>query len=89
MANQVKLSARPRASVGRNAIKEVRSRGAIPAVIYGAHETPANLEVDRKAVETVLAHSASVSDLARTLKKRRSSEVSIKTILTVNACIVN
>ena len=59
MANQVKLSARPRASVGRNAIKEVRSRGAIPAVIYGAHETSSNLEVDRKAVETILSRAAS------------------------------
>jgi large subunit ribosomal protein L25 len=59
MAKQVKLSARPRLEAGRNAVKQVRARGAVPAVIYGAHETPANLEVDRKAVETVLAHAAS------------------------------
>jgi large subunit ribosomal protein L25 len=58
MATQVKLSARPRLEAGRNAVKQVRSRGAVPAVIYGAHETPANLEVDRKAIETVLAHAA-------------------------------
>jgi large subunit ribosomal protein L25 len=59
MAKQVKLSARPRTQAGRNAIKQVRTRGAVPAVIYGAHETPANLEVDRKEIETVLAHAAS------------------------------
>jgi large subunit ribosomal protein L25 len=59
MAKQVKLSARPRLQAGRNAVKQVRARGAVPAVIYGAHETPANLEVDRKAIETVLAHAAS------------------------------
>ncbi|MDD5200910.1 MAG: 50S ribosomal protein L25 [Terrimicrobiaceae bacterium] len=59
MANQVKLSARPRLEAGRNAVKQVRARGAVPAVIYGAHETPANLEVDRKAIETLLAHAAS------------------------------
>jgi large subunit ribosomal protein L25 len=58
MATQVKLSARPRPEAGRNAVKQVRSRGAVPAVIYGAHETPANLEVDRKAIENVLAHAA-------------------------------
>ncbi|MGH8045945.1 MAG: 50S ribosomal protein L25 [Chthoniobacterales bacterium] len=59
MAKQVKLSARPRSHAGRNAVKQVRASGAIPAVIYGAHEKPANLEVDRKAIETVLAHAAS------------------------------
>lgn len=59
MAKQVKLSARPRTQVGRNAIKQVRATDAVPAVIYGAHEQPANLEVDRKAIETVLAHAAS------------------------------
>lgn len=59
MAKQVKLSARPRALSGRNAVKQVRAGGFIPAVIYGAHEQPANLEVDRKAVENVLAHAAS------------------------------
>lgn len=59
MAKQVKLSARPRLQAGRNAVKQVRARGGVPAVIYGAHETPSNLEVDRKAIETVLAHAAS------------------------------
>ena len=59
MANQVKLSARPRSLAGRNAVKQVRANGAVPAVIYGAHETPANLEVDRKALQTILSHAAS------------------------------
>jgi len=59
MAKQVKLSVRPRSEAGRNAVKQVRARGAVPAVIYGAHEAPSNLEVDRKAIETVLAHAAS------------------------------
>jgi large subunit ribosomal protein L25 len=58
MATQVKLSARPRSDAGRNAVKQVRARGAVPAVIYGAHETPSNLEVDRKAIENVLSHAA-------------------------------
>ena len=58
MAKQVKLSARPRVEAGRNAVKQVRTRGAVPAVIYGVHEPPANLEVDRKAIDNVLAHAA-------------------------------
>ncbi len=40
-------------------MKQVRAKGAVPAVIYGAHETPANLEVDRKAIQTILSHAAS------------------------------
>ena len=59
MAKQVKLSARPRSHAGRNAVKQVRSSGAVPAVIYGAHEKPSNLEVDRKAINTLLSHAAS------------------------------
>ncbi len=59
MAKQVKLAARPRSEAGRNAVKKVRARKAVPAVIYGAHETPANLEVDLKAIEQLLAHAAS------------------------------
>lgn len=57
MANQVKLSARPRGEAGRNAVKQVRARGAVPAVIYGAHQSPSNLEVNRKEIERLLAHA--------------------------------
>lgn len=55
MAKQVKLSARPRAEAGRNAVKQVRSRGSVPAVIYGAKDAPANLEVNKKDIERLLA----------------------------------
>lgn len=59
MSKQVKLNARPRAEAGRNAVKQVRSRGAIPAVIYGDKTTPTNLEVNRRELEQLLAHAAS------------------------------
>lgn len=59
MAKQVKLSARPRSEAGRNAVKQVRARGAVPAVIYGAHDAPANLEVNLREIETLLSHAAS------------------------------
>lgn len=57
MANQVKLTARTRAESGRNAVKQVRSRGAVPAVIYGSRYTPANLEVSRRDLEVLLSHA--------------------------------
>lgn len=57
MAKQVKLSARPRAEAGRNAVNKVRARGAVPAVIYGAKDEPTNLEVSQKELERLLAHA--------------------------------
>ncbi len=57
MAKQVKLSARPRAEGGRNAVKQVRSRGSIPAVIYGAKDAPAKLEISKKDLTRLLSHA--------------------------------
>ena len=57
MANQVKLSARPRQEAGRNAVSKVRARGALPAVIYGARDAATNLEVDRKEIENLLSRT--------------------------------
>jgi len=57
MANQVKLSARPRQEAGRNAVRKMRSRGAIPAVIYGASEPATNLELERKDIENLLSRA--------------------------------
>ena len=57
MAKQVKLTARPRSESGRNAVKGVRTRGCVPAVIYGHHRTPANLEVSHRELEILLSHA--------------------------------
>lgn len=57
MAKQVKLAARPRSESGRNAVKQVRARGAVPAVIYGSTQEPANLEVSRREIEALLSHA--------------------------------
>ena len=57
MANQVKLSARVRTENGRNAVKQVRARGGVPAVIYGSKNEPANLEVSRRDIEALLSHA--------------------------------
>jgi large subunit ribosomal protein L25 len=63
MAQQHKLSARPRQESGSNAVKAVRHRDAVPAVIYGASVTPLNLEVSRRDVEVLLSHAAGESIL--------------------------
>jgi large subunit ribosomal protein L25 len=59
MSKQVKLSARPRIEEGRNAVKRVRARGAVPAIIYGGKEAPLNLEIDRRELDRLLSHAAS------------------------------
>jgi large subunit ribosomal protein L25 len=57
MAKQVTLSARFRSESGRNAVKQVRARGGVPAVIYGSKEQPANLEISQRDIEALLAHA--------------------------------
>jgi large subunit ribosomal protein L25 len=59
MAQQAKLTVQTRTQVGRNAIKKVRKEGLIPGVIYGVGQEPINLEVNRRQLSTMLAHSSS------------------------------
>lgn len=53
------LTAYPRTLARRNAVRKLRSAGRIPAVIYGGQTQPQILEVDRKALQDMLSHSAS------------------------------
>jgi large subunit ribosomal protein L25 len=57
MAKQVKLSAKPRTHVGRNSVKQLRSRGAVPANMYGPKSSPSNLEISTKAINSLLSHA--------------------------------
>lgn len=57
MAKQVKLSAKPRSHIGRNSVKQLRSRGAVPANMYGPKTQPGNLEISTKAINHLLAHA--------------------------------
>lgn len=57
MAKQVKLSARPRADVGRNSVKHLRTRGVIPAVVYGHKDKPSNLEIEQREIAALLSHA--------------------------------
>ncbi|MFI0348414.1 MAG: 50S ribosomal protein L25 [Chthoniobacterales bacterium] len=58
MAKQVKLSAQPRTLVGRNSVKQLRSRGVVPANIYGHKSAPMNLEINNQEIKRLLAHAA-------------------------------
>lgn len=57
MAKQVKLSARPRTEVGRNSVKQLRTRGLVPAVVYGHKDQPSNLEVQQREIAALLSHA--------------------------------
>lgn len=54
----IALNAFPRSVAKRTGVKKLRSKGRVPAVIYGQKE-PKNLEIDTKDIENVIhaAHS--------------------------------
>ncbi len=58
MAQQAKLTVHRRAVTGRNHIKEIRRRGLVPAIIYGANQPALPLEVEGRELKTVLSHGA-------------------------------
>jgi large subunit ribosomal protein L25 len=80
MANQVKLSARPRVEVGRNALSKVRARGAIPAVLYGARDAATNLEIDKKDIQNLLSRAVGENILVD-LEIREGATVTNRTSL--------
>ena len=55
----VSLNAHPRTLVKRSAVKKLRAAARVPAVIYGRHNKPQNLEIDLEDLETAIHHSAS------------------------------
>jgi large subunit ribosomal protein L25 len=55
----VSLTAFPRVLSRRGGVKKLRSKGRVPAVIYGRHTKPQNLEVSLKELETLIHHSVS------------------------------
>jgi large subunit ribosomal protein L25 len=59
MAEQVKLKAHKRTLIGRNAIKQIKHGGLVPAVIYGGKDEPINLQVSARDLSNVLAHASS------------------------------
>ena len=58
MAKQVKLKAEPRANVGRFAVRKLKTRGFIPAVIYGGKDKPQPLQVAARDVNAMMSHAS-------------------------------
>jgi len=55
----VSLNAFPRLLRRRAGAKKLRTNGRLPAVIYGRHAQPQNLEVNTRQMEDLIHHSAS------------------------------
>jgi large subunit ribosomal protein L25 len=58
MAKQVKLSASRRTETGRSAVRKIKARGAVPAVIYGGKTKPEALQVTKRDISTLLSHAS-------------------------------
>ncbi len=54
----VALTAYPRTQTRRGKVKQLRETGRIPAVIYGRHHPPQNLEIGQRELDLVIHHSA-------------------------------
>src|SRR3989440_1382552 len=58
MAKQVKLKAEPRTSVGRCAVRKLKARGVIPAIIYGGKDKPQPLQVSARDINAMMSHAS-------------------------------
>ena len=58
MAKQVKLAAERRTGIGRSAVRKLKARGVVPAVIYGSKAKPEPLQVSRRDVNAMLSHAS-------------------------------
>ena len=54
MADNVVLKADRRTQVGKQAVKHLRLKGRLPAVVYGEKQDPIVCSVDRKELEVIL-----------------------------------
>jgi large subunit ribosomal protein L25 len=58
MAKQVKLKAEPRTNVGRSAVRKLKARGVIPAIIYGGKDKPLPLQVAARDINAMMSHAS-------------------------------
>ncbi len=58
MAKQVKLKAEPRPTVGRSAVRKLRARGFIPAIVYGGNDKPQPLQVSARDINAMMSHAS-------------------------------
>ena len=58
MAKQVKLKVEPRTNVGRSAVRKLKARGVIPAIIYGGKDKPQPLQVSARDINAMMSHAS-------------------------------
>jgi large subunit ribosomal protein L25 len=58
MAKQVKLKAELRSTVGRSAVRKLKARGFIPAVIYGGTDKPQPLQVSARDINAMMSQAS-------------------------------
>jgi large subunit ribosomal protein L25 len=58
MAKQVKLKVERRMSVGRSAVRKLKARGVIPAIIYGGKDKPQPLQVSSRDINAMMSHAS-------------------------------
>src|SRR5450432_669209 len=58
MAKQVKLTATRRTEIGRSAVRKIKARGGVPAVIYGAKTKAEALHVSKRDISLMLSHAS-------------------------------
>ena len=58
MAKQVKLKAQRREETGRSAVRKLKARGAVPAVIYGGKDKPQPLQVAARDINAMMSHAS-------------------------------
>jgi large subunit ribosomal protein L25 len=58
MAKQVKLAAERRTAIGRSAVRKLKVRGAVPAIIYGAKDKAEPLQISRRDINALLSHAS-------------------------------
>ena len=58
MAKQVKLAAERRDTTGRSAMRKLKGRGIIPAIVYGGKDKPQPLQVSRRDINVMLSHAS-------------------------------
>jgi large subunit ribosomal protein L25 len=58
MAKQVKLKAQRRDGIGRSAVRKLKARGIVPAIVYGAKDKPQALQVSLRDVSAMLSHAS-------------------------------
>ncbi len=58
MAKQVKLKAEQRSATGRSAVRKLKARGVVPAIIYGAKDKPQPLQVSARDITAMLSHAS-------------------------------